>query len=89
MHVTKDEMKCENVNWKMWWYEEDFECNMKLTRIQEMYICQLIPTHYDKHQIITSWADERVEDEGYEMTMNDINNAGSKVPRGQSSREIG
>ena len=26
----KDGMKCENVKWKMWWYEEDFECIMKL-----------------------------------------------------------
>ena len=33
MWQTKDEMKCENVKWKMWWYEEDFECIMKLTRI--------------------------------------------------------
>ena len=30
MHVTNDEMKCENVKWKMWWYEEDIECIMKL-----------------------------------------------------------
>ena len=65
MHVTKDEMKCENVKWKMWWYEEDFECIMKLTRIQEMYVSLF--RHYEKQQIITSWAGERVEDEGYEM----------------------
>ena len=34
MHVTKDEIKCENVKWKMWWYEEDFKHIMQLTRIQ-------------------------------------------------------
>ena len=24
-----NEMKCDNVKWKMWWYEEDFECIRK------------------------------------------------------------
>ena len=32
-----------------------------------MNLCQLIPTHYEKQQIIMSLADERIEDEGYEM----------------------
>ena len=29
--------------------------------------CQLIPTHYMAKQIKISWADERIEDEGYGM----------------------
>ena len=33
MWQTNYEMKCENVKWKMCWYEEDFECIMKLTGI--------------------------------------------------------
>ena len=32
-----------------------------------MNLCQLIPTHYETQQIITSLADERIQDEGYEM----------------------
>ena len=35
--------------------------------INSMNSCRLIPTHYEIHQIITSLADERVEDEGFEM----------------------
>ena len=30
-------------------------------------LCRRIWTNYEKHQMITSWADERDEDEGYEM----------------------
>ena len=43
-----------------------------------MNLCQLIPTHYDKHQIITSLADDRIEDEGYEMNYEWHKQAGSK-----------
>ena len=32
---TKYEMKCENVKWKMWWYEGDFECILEMTAWQE------------------------------------------------------
>ena len=75
MWQTKDETKFENVIWKMWWYEEDLRCIMKHHEFIEfmsadmnsLNSCQLIPTHYEKHQNITSWADERVEDEGCEM----------------------
>ena len=35
--------------------------------MNSMNSCQFIPTHYAKQQIITSLADERIEDEGYEM----------------------
>ena len=35
--------------------------------MNSMNSCQLVPTHYAKHQIITSLADERVEDEECEM----------------------
>ena len=43
-------------------------------------------TPYDEQQIKTSWADERIEDEGYGM--NNVWQTGQiKVPRGQSSRE--
>ena len=42
-------------------------------------------TLYDKHKIKTSWADERIKDEGYGM--NNEWQTGQKVPRGQSSRE--
>ena len=38
MWQTKDEMKYENVKWKMWWYEEDFKCIIKLTRIQWIHV---------------------------------------------------
>ena len=53
-----------------------------------MNSCQLIPTHYidDKHKIKTSWADERIEEEGYGMN-NEWHTGRHKVPRGQSSRE--
>ena len=27
-----------DVKWKMWWYEEDFESNMKLINIQWIYL---------------------------------------------------
>ena len=80
MWQTKDEMKCENVNWKMWWYQEDFECIMKLTGINYS------DTLYDKHKIKTSWADERIDDEGYGMN-NEWQTGRIKVPRSQSSRE--
>ena len=43
-------------------------------------------TLYDKHKIKTSWADERIEDEGYGMN-NEWQTGQIKVPRGQSSRE--
>ena len=41
-------------------------------------------TLYDKHKIKTSWADERIEDEGYGMN-NEWQTGQIKVPRGQSS----
>ena len=44
MWQTKDEMKCENVKWKMWWYKEDFKCIMKLTRIQRIHVSLFRPT---------------------------------------------
>ena len=48
----KDEMKCENVKWKMWWYEEDFKCIDREAYKNSMNSCQLIPTHYyDKQQL--------------------------------------
>ena len=43
-------------------------------------------TLYDKHKIKTSWADERIEDEGYGMN-NEWQTGQIKVPKGQSSRE--
>ena len=43
-------------------------------------------TLYDKQQIKTSWADDRIEDEGYGMN-NEWQTGRIKVPRGQSSRE--
>ena len=43
-------------------------------------------TLYDKHKIKTSWADERINDEGYGMN-NGWQTGRIKVPRGQSSRE--
>ena len=43
-------------------------------------------TLYDKQQIKKSWADERIEDEGYGMN-NEWQSGRIKVPRGQSSRE--
>ena len=52
-----------------------------------MNSCQLIPTHYEKQQII-SWADERIEDERYKMNY-EWQTGRIKVPRDQSSREIG
>ena len=42
-------------------------------------------TLYD-NKIKTSWADERIEDEGYGMN-NEWKTGQIKVPRGQSSRE--
>ena len=39
-----------------------------------------------KQQIKKSWADERIEDEGYGMN-NEWQTGRIKVPRGQSSRE--
>ena len=48
-------------------------CIMKLTRIFDEFMSAYIPTHYnyDKHKIKTSRADERIEDEGYEMNTNE------------------
>ena len=43
-------------------------------------------TLYDKHKIKRSWADERIDNEGYGMD-NDWQTGQIKVPRGQSSRE--
>ena len=85
MWQTKDEMKCENVKWKMWWYEEDFKCIMKLTRIQWIHVSLFRHTIYNKQQIKTGWADEWIEDEGYGMN-NEWQSGRIKVPRGQSSQ---
>ena len=50
-------------------------------------VCRLVLRHtiYDKQQIKTSWANERIEDEGYGMN-NEWQTGRIKVPRGQSSR---
>ena len=64
----------------MWWYEEDFECIMKLKEFNES-----MSAYSDKHEIETSWADERIKDEGYGMN-NEWQTGRIKV-RGQSSRE--
>ena len=48
MWQTKDEIKCENLKWKMWWYEE-------LNEFMSAYS----DTLYDKHKIKTSWADDK------------------------------
>ena len=48
--------------------------------------CQLIPTHYMTKQIKISWADERIEDEGYGMN-NEWQTGRIEVPKGQSSRK--
>ena len=87
MHVTnkKDEMKCENVKWKMWWYEEDFDASWSWQEFI-VFLSAYSDTLYDKHKIKTSWADERIEDEGYGMN-NEWQTGQIKVPRGQSSRE--
>ena len=45
-----------------------------------MNLCQIIPTHFGKHNIITSWTDERVEDEEYEMSY-EWQTGQIKVPR--------
>ena len=50
-----------------------------------MNLCQLIPTHYEKQQIITSLADEWIEDEEYEMKY-EWQTGQINVPRGQSSK---
>ena len=34
---------------------------------KSMNLCQLIPIHNEKQQIITGLAVERIKDEGYEM----------------------
>ena len=47
---------------------------------------QLIPTHYEKHRIITSWA-EWVEDEGYEMNNEWHKQAGSKFQAERQAKE--
>ena len=70
------------MKWKMWWYEEDFECIISFIEFLSAYS----DTLYDKHKIKTSWADERIEDEGYGMN-NEWQTGQIKVPRGQSSRE--
>ena len=51
----------------MWWYEEDVERIMKLTKIQWIHFSLSRQTIYDKQQIKPSWADKRIEDEGYGM----------------------
>ena len=42
MHVTnKDEMKCENVKWKKWWYKEDGVVeHSKVQELESRKICQ-------------------------------------------------
>ena len=65
-------MKCENVKWKMWWYEEDFECIMKLTRIQWIYVSYsdtLWKT--SNHNELSRWMGLRMKDTKW--IMNDIN----------------
>ena len=88
MWKTTDEMKCENVKWKMWWYEEDFEGIVKLHK-NSMNSCQLIPTHYMTNielKRIEQMNGSRMKD--MEWIMND-KQARSKFRgvRGQSSRE--
>ena len=57
---------CDNVKCKMWWYEEHFECIMKLLEEFVEFLSAYV-RHTDKHKIKTSRANERIEDEGYGM----------------------
>ena len=52
----------------MWWYEEDFKYISKRSW-QELneFMSTYSDTLYDKQQIQTSWADERIVDEEYGM----------------------
>ena len=49
----------------MWQTKDEMKCeNVKMSAYSDTYC---IPTQYETQQIITSLADERIEDEGYEM----------------------
>ena len=67
----------------MLWYEEDFECIMKLTRIHWIPVSFFRHTIHGKHKIKTSLADERIEDEEYGMNY-EWQIGHIKVPMGQS-----
>ena len=55
--------KCEMKNVMIW---GRFQVHHEADK-NSMNLCQLIPTHYEKQQISTSLADERIDDEGYDQ----------------------
>ena len=74
MWQKKDEMKCENVKWKVWWYEEDFECIMKLRGIQWIYVSlfqHTMPTSNYNELSTKQMNGSRMKD--VKWSMNDIN----------------
>ena len=89
-----DMMKILSASWS--WQEFKIQSLiMKLTRSQDsrtrgIYVSVFRQsTYYDKHQMITSWADERVEDDGYEMNNEWFTKqAESKFQRISPSREF-
>ena len=85
MWQTKDEMKCENVKIKSDNMRKILSASWSWQEFNE-FMSAYSDTLYDKQQIKKSWADERIEDEGYGMN-NEWQSGRIKVPRGQSSRE--
>ena len=72
----------ENVMiWGRFWVHHEADKNSL-----NSFLSAYSDTLYDKHKIKRSWADERIEDEGYGMN-NEWQTGQIKVPRGQSSRE--
>ena len=87
MHVKNkrwnEVWKCEMENvmvWGRFWVHHEADKNSL------NFMSAYSDTLYGKQQIKTSWADERIEDEGYGMN-NEWQTGRIKVPRGQSSRE--
>jgi len=83
-----DEMKyvkMRNEKLMIWrWYDDMkkmLSASSKLTRIQEIHVSLFRRTRIDKHKIMKSWADERVDDGGYAMNYEWHKQAGSKFQR--------
>ena len=50
MWQTKDEIKCKNVKWNVWWYGKDFKCIIKLTSLNSIEINLMSVAYLEFHK---------------------------------------
>ena len=64
----------------MWLYEEDFECIIEADKNSHEFLSAYSDTLYDKHEIKTSLADERIEDEQCYFQLSPGGSPESQIP---------